>query len=206
MTKEVMREWTNKVWRTRPGSIFRTPAVLLYDRHRSHTHDETREYPSTRQNTTSLFIPSRMTSLLQPCDASWSKAMKSRVRTMWEKWLKGGEVQYMCTGKRKRVSYDTVAQWIVDAWSEIPREMIQESFVKCGIVAGRAYHTHLRALMKTRAVPDIVSGSDNSDSSDDDASARDGDSDQDSGDAEDVDESDDDESHEKECDVAILSD
>ena len=39
MTAELLqKEWSEKVWRGRPGSIFRNPAVLAMDKHRSHTH------------------------------------------------------------------------------------------------------------------------------------------------------------------------
>lgn len=180
MTTTLMEQYVDSVWRTRPGSIFRNPALLVLDKHRSHTHDTTVQAFKSRQNTKCHFIPGGMTSLLQPCDLSWNKPMKSRVRQLWSEWLEHGEQQFTRTGKRKRASYDTVAGWIVKAWDELSPDLIKASFVHCGITDHPdqdKLHSSLKTLLETGEVADDIETaseqdtdqSDDSDGSEDEA-------------------------------------
>ena len=41
------------------------------------------------------------------------------MRELWEDWLTEGEVDCTRTGKRKRASYDMVAEWVSHAWNSI---------------------------------------------------------------------------------------
>ena len=61
--------------------------------------------------------------------------MNDRVRQQWNEWLQHGEEQFTRTRKRRRAAYDTVAMWVVDAWNDMPCEMIQQSFTHCGIAS-----------------------------------------------------------------------
>ena len=168
MTSEIFKkEWCEKVWRGRPGSLFRTPAALVLDRHRSHTHETSVSHLDKRHNTRSIFIPGGMTSVLQPCDVVWNKPMKDRVREKWNDWMANGEQQFTRTGKRKRASYIMVTEWVVDAWQSIPREMITLSFEKCGITGAGTVdllHSSLRHLVETgEALDDEVQSGNESD-------------------------------------------
>ena len=171
MTTELMQEWMAKVWQSRPGSIFRKPAVLVLDKHRSHTHADTVSSLQRRYATQSQFIPGGMTSLLQPCDVSWNKSMKSKVRKSWNEWLEDGEQAFTRTGKRKRASYDTVAKWVVEAWEQVPRDLITNSFVKCGLTPSDSIdilHDPLKSLIDTGDLPEdvVTSGEEDVDGSD----------------------------------------
>ena len=105
VTKELMQQWTAEVWHTRPGGIFRQPALLICDKHLAHTHQEVHstliQRHNTliqRHNTKCCVIPAGMTSLLQPCDVVWNKPMKSKVRAKWEDWLENGEQEFTQSG------------------------------------------------------------------------------------------------------------
>ena len=95
MTTDLMKLWIRNVcptvWQSRPVSIFRTPAVLVMDRHRSHSHEPTVDDLKTRHNTSTELIPGGMTCVLQPCDVSWNRSMKSNVRQQWDEWLEKGQ-------------------------------------------------------------------------------------------------------------------
>ena len=85
--------------------------------------------------------------------------MKNRVRELWSDWLDNGEQEFTQTGRRRRASYDTVATWIVQAWEEIPNELIKMSFPCCGISDNSQrdeLHFSLKTLLETREVPDDV--------------------------------------------------
>ena len=164
MTTDLMTQWMDKVWQRRPGNIFRKPGLLVCDKHRSHTHADTVTALKRRFATSVVFIHGGMTSLLQPCDVSWNKSMKSKVRERWNAWLQEGEKEFTRSGKRKRASYDMVAKWVVEAWDEVPREMISTSFVKCGLTPMDSIdllHSSLQNLLKNEELPDddVTSGS-----------------------------------------------
>ena len=44
-----------------------------------------------------------------------------------------GEHRYTKTGNLKKPANDLMCWWIIEAWNEIPAEMIVTSFKKCGI-------------------------------------------------------------------------
>jgi Fe-S cluster assembly scaffold protein SufB len=75
-----------------------------------------------------------MTPLLQTVDFHWNKRFKSSMRSKWIDWLRSGEKEVTKSGKRKRASYDLVADWVSQSWKELPEELIQRSFIECGSI------------------------------------------------------------------------
>src|SRR4051812_47392908 len=60
------------------------------------------------------------------------------------------EEEYTRTGKRKRASYEMVANWVSSAWKSISSELIIKSFVGCGlnnIRTSYSYHSRLSDLL-----------------------------------------------------------
>lgn len=150
MSAQLMQQWMQHVWKTRPGSIFNQPALLTMDRHRSHTFDDTVKTLKQQHNTDVSFVPGGMTSLLQPCDVTWNKPLKDRVREKWGQWLDSGEQEFTRTGKRRKARYDTVATWIVEAWRDLPGDVVKQSFRSCGVgsdVPREAFHSSLQSLL-----------------------------------------------------------
>ena len=104
------------------------------------------------------------------------------MRQQWEDWLANGEKEFTRSGRRKRASYEQVANWVVEAWQDIPREMIQNSFKKCGIVAGPDgvndddLHTNLKRLLETGEADDEVTDASDIDSTDESESTGSSDS------------------------------
>ena len=97
--------------------------------------------------------------------------MKSKVRKSWNEWLEDGEQAFTRTGKRKRASYDTVAKWVVEAWEQVPRDLITNSFVKCGLTPSDSIdilHDPLKSLIDTGDLPEdvVTSGEEDVDGSD----------------------------------------
>ena len=158
MTSQLMETWVNKVWKRRPGAIFRTPTLLTMDAHRAHT--AVIEPLRKDNNTCVISIPGGMTSLLQPCDVSWNKPMKDAVRAKWQEWLVSGEKEFTASGKRKRASYETVVHWVCDAWDAIDRAVIERSFECTGTTSDDVadLHSTLKKLVEEGVIPttDIV--------------------------------------------------
>ena len=81
-----------------------------------------------------MFIDGGLTSILQFIGTTHiNKSFKSKMRELWEAWLTEGEVKYTRTGKRKRTSYEMVAEWVLDAWNSIAADdYIVKGFKGCG--------------------------------------------------------------------------
>ena len=47
-----------------------------------------------------------------------------------------GEVQFTRGGNRKRASYSMMANWVLEAWNGLRRDMIEQSFRHCDIQRG----------------------------------------------------------------------
>jgi len=75
-----------------------------------------------------------VTRSVQPLDVSINKPFKDKLREKWRAWMATGEHKYTKTGNLKKPAYDLMCWWIMEAWNEIPAQMIIKSFEKCGII------------------------------------------------------------------------
>ena len=89
--------------------------------------------PFKKDNTDLAVIPRGLTSVLQPLDVSLNKLFKDRVRQKWMTWMAEEIHEVRTGGLQKKPSVQLMCQWIGEAWHDIPREMVAESFLKCGI-------------------------------------------------------------------------
>ena len=74
-----------------------------------------------RENTNLAVIPGVLTSILQPLDVALNKPFKDGVR------------KFTASGRQKKPSEELIISWIAAAWNDIPAEMVESSFLKCGI-------------------------------------------------------------------------
>ena len=152
MTNEFMKsEYLQKVWKARPGSIFKPSCVLTLDTARCHTHEDVKA-EFEKEKTRLAYIPGGMTPLLQPLDSHLNKPFKdaNAMRRRWEEWLLNGDREYTRTGKRKGASYEMVAQWVSEAWREMSRDIIKRSFIETGIQdcdGDEVLHSKLQSLL-----------------------------------------------------------
>ena len=78
-------------------------------------------------------IPGCCTSVLQPLDVCLNKPFKVNMRQRWNQWMVNAEKQITKAGNIWRPGLKTVCQWVIDAWNNIPTDMVVKSFLKCGI-------------------------------------------------------------------------
>lgn len=110
------------------------PSMLVLDAFRGHlTLPVKTKLKDVR--TELVVIPSGMTSQLQPLDVCLNKPFKDHVRRLYQEWMSNSNAALSLTptGRLKRASLATLAQWVADAWAAIPEQMVLASFRKCCI-------------------------------------------------------------------------
>lgn len=131
MSAELMVDWLRTVWGRRPGALL-LPSLLVVDSFRGHLEKGVRRRME-EMRTDIAVIPGGLTSVLQPLDVSINKPFKDNVRRLYTQWMADGNHNLTPTGKIRRPSIDMLCGWILEAWSEIPGDMIIRSFKKTGI-------------------------------------------------------------------------
>uniref|UniRef100_A0A8C5QK08 HTH CENPB-type domain-containing protein n=1 Tax=Leptobrachium leishanense TaxID=445787 RepID=A0A8C5QK08_9ANUR len=122
-----------EIWNGRPGAALKKKqSLLVWDMFRAHTSDDIKQLAKSSQVTLAV-IPGGLTSVLQPLDVCLNKPFKDRVRKMWHEWMSSGQAQLTKVGNLKKPEIELIAKWVRDAWEEIPEEMVQRAFKKCGI-------------------------------------------------------------------------
>lgn len=132
MTEELVLDWVKSVWCRRPGALLARRSMLVLDAFRGHLTEGVKK--KLMDNRTELVvIPGGMTSQLQPLDVCLNKPFKAHVRRLYNEWMASDTVALTPSGRLKRASPSMLAQWVVDAWAEIPEAMVAASFRKCCI-------------------------------------------------------------------------
>ena len=132
MDVDGMKLWIQKVWSSRPGGLLRRRSLLVWDAFRAHLAEPVKR-ALQQTNTDVAVIPGRLTSVLQPLDVYLNKPFKDRIRKRWTTWMVEGEKSLTPAGNVKAASLTTVASWVLEAWRDLPGEMVARSFKKCGI-------------------------------------------------------------------------
>ena len=127
-----MKTWVKKVWPARPDGLGRRKSLLVYDVFEGHV-TKSMKAPFARENTKLAVIPGGLTPILQPLDDALNKPFKDGVRKRWKEWITDGIHEFTASSSQKKPSEELIISWIAAAWNDIPAEMVESSFLKCGI-------------------------------------------------------------------------
>ena len=127
-----MKIWIKKVWQSRIGGLGRRRSLFVLDSFEAHKTEQVK-HSFKSENTDLAVIPGGLTSVLQPLDVCLNKPFKDRVRQKWMAWMAEGIHELKAGGCQKKPSEELMCQWIGEAWRDIPREMVANLFLKCGI-------------------------------------------------------------------------
>jgi len=75
MDENLVNEWLDLVWFSRPGALLKPQALLVWDQFRAHLCDSVKQ-KLYRKKTRQVVIPGGCTSVLQPLDVSLNKPFK----------------------------------------------------------------------------------------------------------------------------------
>lgn len=125
-------EWLDTVWGKRKGALLKKPSMLVWDAFRAH-HTDKVKVRCREMKTSVALIPGGLTSLLQPLDVCLNKPFKDRLRAKWIEWMSSSDAAVTKGNNLKKVDIVTIAEWVKEAWLDIPSDMIVRSFKKCSI-------------------------------------------------------------------------
>jgi hypothetical protein len=131
MNEKLMQVWLNKVWYYRTGGLLRKKNLLVLDSFEGHKTESVKN-TYKELNCIPAIIPGGLTSIVQPLDVCLNKPFKDNLRKKWNTWIMN-EVSLTKNGNLKKPSYKLICEWIIQAWEEIPSQMVIKSFLKCGI-------------------------------------------------------------------------
>ena len=121
-----------KIYKRRPGNFVNSPKCLfvMYSTTCHLTDDIPKKFRTA--NMDEKYIDSGMTPLLQFLDTHVNKPYKDSLNDQWEEWLDNGKEEFTKSGKRRRASYEMVAQWY-KAWRDVATDEISYAdFSKIG--------------------------------------------------------------------------
>lgn len=130
--EETVLEWFRLVWCRRPGALLKPRSMLVLDSFRGHITDRVKK-SIANEGCDLVIIPGGLTSVVQPLDVVLNKPFKDRVGAFYNEWMAQADNPKTPTGRVKRASLSTVAQWVNDAWYGLPADMVRAAFSKCGI-------------------------------------------------------------------------
>ncbi|CAI7814334.1 unnamed protein product, partial [Closterium sp. NIES-54] len=85
-------------------------------------------------------IPAGCTSEIQPLDVAVNRSFKAAVRQLYQVWFESEGVEcltervFPCVaGNICKPPPELMLKWISKAWKAVPKELIQRSFLTCGI-------------------------------------------------------------------------
>ncbi|KAL3105237.1 hypothetical protein niasHT_024131 [Heterodera trifolii] len=94
-------------------------------------------------------------SLKKAPDVCWNAPFKNAIREKYNDWMVNGEKPTTSTGNLKAPPMDIYLEWIASAWESIPKPLIEDSFLTCGItkeIDGR-HDEKIHVFKKDGAIP-----------------------------------------------------
>ena len=114
-----------------------------------------------------IFIPGRMTNLLQPADVLWFAPIKKKFKKYWSDWFMHDNKSLTKQGNTKSPGYVKCCEWLSEIWSHYDSEILKKSFVICGIqniglnqqlqvsIVWNSLHSVLRKMLETKKVVNV---------------------------------------------------
>ena len=114
------------------GSSMFGKRLLSWDSYRCHISDATKKQLKKLQIDTAM-IAGGCTKFIQAPDVYWNAPFKNKVRQFYENWMLHCEKSYTKSENMRAPSTEVYLKWIVNAWDQMPKDLIIKSFKGCGL-------------------------------------------------------------------------
>ena len=129
MDTNLTNAWTNSVL----GQFHFRRRLLAWDTYECHLQPSVQASLKAKKIDTAL-IPGGCTKYIQAPDVCWNKPFKSICMEHYDKWLETeGIHNETASGNLRPPTCKVIIQWIIDAWQQLPVELIRNSFTSCGL-------------------------------------------------------------------------
>ncbi|CAF1027868.1 unnamed protein product [Brachionus calyciflorus] len=99
-----------------------------------------------------VFIPPRLTNLLQPADVCWFTQLKRAYHKKWNNWFLFEDKTFTKNGNARSPGYAKCIEWLSDIWRSMDSDYIPSSFESCGITSQFNLHSNLNFMLKTNCI------------------------------------------------------
>ncbi len=80
-----------------------------------------------------IYIPGRLTNLLQPADVGWFSTIKKAYRSRWNHWFTFDSHEYTRHDNMKTPGYVLCNKWVSEIWDDFSADLVRKSFEMCGV-------------------------------------------------------------------------
>ncbi|KAL3093963.1 hypothetical protein niasHT_027291 [Heterodera trifolii] len=124
----VTTEYLEKIF----GNFHFGARLLVWDSFRCHISEDTKK-TLRRLALHSAVIPGGTTKYIQAPDVCWNAPFKEAIRKVYNDWMAHGEKATTSGGNLKAPPMEVYLEWIANTWDSLPKQMIADSFLTCGI-------------------------------------------------------------------------
>ncbi len=124
---------------------------FIIDHAKCHLTASVRSYCSTN-SIELVYIPKRLTNILQPADVMWFRSFKRNYNQLWTEWFMSGNHDFTVNKNLKSPGYSKCIEWLSQIWLEFNITLLRESFDKCGITSSDSLHSVLAQMLAEKEV------------------------------------------------------
>ena len=129
MDAELTKVWVDSV----VGAFAFNRRLLAWDSYECHIGDSITESLKSKK-IDPVIVPGGCTKYMQAPDVSWNKPFKASCTEKYDEWLGTiGIHEETAAGNLKSPPRRAILQWILDAWTELPTDVIENSFRSCAL-------------------------------------------------------------------------
>lgn len=129
---------------------------FIFDSAKCHLTNKVKEHLELK-NIEAIYVPPRLTNLLQPADVAWFGAIKNVYHQSWSNWFLYDDKLKTPAGNLRSPGYAKVIDWLSDIWSEFSKQILIDSFDSCGITSKNSLHSNLNFMLQSnRIISDYI--------------------------------------------------
>lgn len=128
-----MNETTSKDFIDRTLGLGFKRRLIIWDSFRGHISEGTKGHLRAKKVAAAV-IPGGCTSRIQIADVIFNKTFKAKITDLYTSWIADESAHtFTAAGNLRAPSRELAVKWVIQAWSEVPEEMIVRGLKSCAI-------------------------------------------------------------------------